>query len=288
MLIEPYTIDECRFAYCYHVYLRWGTHRRRPYPALVGLASARARELAQEYSIELLEWEPAEREVATLVSLQPGESVSACASKLKGRTSKWLREELNLAQPENLLSKGYFACTTGKSDRATIERYLDDQGEHHGYANRVVPPVYLQRFEDSDPEHVCAAHAFTMLRFHLVLGTWARRGVFAQDEAQAVTEAWQALEQNERFTLMKVSFVPDHVHLAVRTHPAVAPAALVVRLLNVAQEVIWADFASAAIQARIPRLWQPGAYVGSFGELTTASVQRYLRNWAEDDAKIET
>jgi REP element-mobilizing transposase RayT len=274
MRIEPYTREECRFAYCYHVYLRWATHRRRPYPALAQLSYAVARELAQEYGITLLEWEATEKEVGTLVSLSPGEPVSACASKLKGRTSKWLRQQLGLEQPENLLSKGYFACTTGKSDRDTIERYLDQQGQHHGYANRVVPPKYVASFADSDAEHVCAAHACTLLRLQLVLGTWGRHSVFAQAEAKAVTEAWRALEAEERFTLLKVSFVPDHVHLAVRTHPAIAPASLVVRLLNVAQEVIWTRFTSAAIQASIPRLWQPGAYIGSFGELTTASVQQ--------------
>jgi REP element-mobilizing transposase RayT len=287
MHIEPYAIEECRFAYCYHVYLRWGTHRRWPFPALPRLSCSGARELVHEYGLELREWEATEKEVGTLVSLPPGEPVSACAGKLKGRTSKWLRQELKLAQPENLLSKGYFACTTGKSDRAAVERYLDQQGEHHGYARRVVPPVYVRSFEDRDAAHLCAAHAFTLLRFHLVLGTWGRRGVFAQDEAGAVTEAWRAMEAAERFSLMKVSFVPDHVHLAVRTHPAVAPATLVLRLLDVSQEVIWKDFAPAAIQAGIPRLWQPGGYVGSFGELTTANVQRYLRNWAEADAKPE-
>jgi hypothetical protein len=55
--------------------------------------------------------------------------VSACASKLKGRTGKWLRQELGLAKPEDLLSKGYFACTTGKSDRASVERYLRNWAE---------------------------------------------------------------------------------------------------------------------------------------------------------------
>jgi REP element-mobilizing transposase RayT len=288
MYIEPYTVEECRFAYCYHVYLRWCTHRRRPNRLLPRLSSALAKELVAEYGIELLEWEAAESEVRTLASLRPGEPVAACASKLKGRTSKWLRQELHLEQPENLLSKGYFACTAGKSERAAVERYLEVQGEHHGYANRVVPPLYVQGFEEADGDQVCAAHAFTLLRFHLVFGTFSRRGVFAKAEAEATTEAWRALEKAERFSLMKVSFVPDHVHLAVRVHPAVAPSVLVVRLLNIAQEVLWERFPDAAIQASIPRLWQPSAYIGSFGELATAKVQRYLRNWAEHDADSGT
>ena len=108
----------------------------------------------------------------------------------------------------------------------------------------------MDTFEDNDGPPVRAAHAFTLLRFHLVLGTWGRHGVFGPAEARAVTAAWQGLGPTERFTLLKVSFVPDHVHLAVRTHPTVAPAALVVRLMNVAQELIWERFPDAAIQAR--------------------------------------
>src|SRR5262249_13309572 len=157
-----------------------------------------------------------------------------------GHTSKWLRAALGLPQPANLLSKGYFACTAGKSERDAVERYLEQQGEHHGYAGRAQAPVYVRTFPDTDEACVRADHAVTLLRFHLVLGTWRRRGVFAQPEAQAVTETWQALGHAERFTLLKVSFVPDHVHVAVRTHPAVAPGALGVRLMNVSQEVIWA------------------------------------------------
>src|SRR5436305_1167756 len=49
MRIEPYTVEECNFAYCYHVYLRWGTHRRHPIPTLVRLSRPEAQELTREY-----------------------------------------------------------------------------------------------------------------------------------------------------------------------------------------------------------------------------------------------
>jgi REP element-mobilizing transposase RayT len=89
------------------------------------------------------------------------------------------------------------------------------------------------------------------------------------------------LEVDCRFVLLKVSFVPDHVHLAVRIHPSVAPSHLVVTLMNVAQRVAWSEFASDVIQARVERLWQPSAYIGSFGDLATSQLKAYLRNCAE-------
>jgi hypothetical protein len=33
------------------------------------------------------------------------------------------------------------------------------------------------------------------------------------------------------------------------------------------------------IQAKIPRLWKPSAYVGTIGDMRKAWVRNYLRNW---------
>ena len=79
----------------------------------------------------------------------------------------------------------------------------------------------------------------------------------------------------------KVSFVPDHVHLAVRTHPTQSPGAIIVALMNAAQELMWTEFADSVIQARVERLWQPGAYLGSYGDLESAKIAAYVRRWEE-------
>jgi len=66
-----------------------------------------------------------------------------------------------LQQTTNLLSKGYFACTIGKSKRRAVEKYLSGQGEHHGYAQRPLPPVFVERYELSveDIARIYAKHA---------------------------------------------------------------------------------------------------------------------------------
>lgn len=81
--------------------------------------------------------------------------------------------------------------------------------------------------------------------------------------------------------MLKVSFLPDHVHVAVQARPGVSPASLVVLLMNAAQRVVWERFRASAIRARIERLWQPSAYVGSFGDWATPQIQHYIRNWKE-------
>ena len=75
------------------------------------------------------------RNVKVLTSLQPSESVATGTSKMKGRVSKWLRSQSAAAGDERLLSRGYFASTTGTSTAATVGAYLERQGEHHGYSS---------------------------------------------------------------------------------------------------------------------------------------------------------
>jgi putative transposase len=228
-----------------------------------------------------LEVAAAPTEVRVLVSLRPTESLAACAGKLKGRTSRWLRTELGLQGPAPLLSKGYFAWTSGKSTAAQVQAYLDLQGEHHGYAGRRLPPIYTEEYAlPPDLEgRLKPAHAWCLLRFHIVLATRQRRGLFAAREAQAVAEGWRACQGEGRFGLVKVSFVPDHVHLAVRIHPATSPADSVALLMNRAQDVIGERFTDSAVAAGLGRVWQPSAYVGAYGDLASPQVQKYLRGW---------
>jgi REP element-mobilizing transposase RayT len=291
MLLADYRLDELRFAYCSHVYLHWCTYRRRPCPPLARLDRPTLQARVDRMALSVLDCQGGPTDLRVLVSLRPSEAVATAASKLKGQTSKWLREALGLVQPADLLARGYFACTTGKSTRPQVEAYLDRQGEHHGYAQRTVPPVYVATYTPPrDEARLQAHHACTVLRFHLVFATWRRQGVFGPTEAQAVAACWRGLEDAERFALLKVSFVPDHVHVAIRLHPAVVPDRLALVLLNAAQHCLVEQFPEALVQARVERLWQPSAYLGSFGDLATPALQQYLRNWAacqEQESQVE-
>jgi REP element-mobilizing transposase RayT len=287
MYRQDYVPDELKFAYCYHAYLRWSSYRRRPCEPLASLDTATLNALAAPFHIHVLESRSSPTDLRVLVSLRPTDSISACTSKLKGRLSRWLREALRLERPTNLLAKGYFASTSGKSTHEQVEQYLEQQAGHHGYACRAVPPVYVAQYVPSPAlEARCrASHAATRLQLHLVLATQRRHGVFAAPEAMAVAGAWEACQASLRFALLKVSFLPDHVHVAVRVHPGLTPADLVLTLMNGAQEVIWDQFPEAAIEGRIERLWQPSAYIGSFGDLASPQIAAYVRDWMAQAAE---
>ena len=281
MYYEPYNASQLRLAYCHRVYFRFQTHCRLPQPTLDGLRQDAFQASLDAYGIRLLDVASDEVDLVCQVSLRPEECVSACASKFKGRLSKWLRTAQGLDAPAKLLAIGYLACTVGDPTRKDIEGYIGRQGEHHGYNERPLPPVFIEEYPlpSGAAVRLDAAHNVSLLRYHLVFGTMFRRGVFAQAEAAGVVAAWRGLQAGEQFALLKVSIVPDHVHVAVRLHPAVAPLTLAVRLMNVAQEVMFERFPEVVIRYSANRLWENGAYVGSFGELSSRAVRAAIAQW---------
>ncbi len=77
----------------------------------------------------------------------------------------------------------------------------------------------------------------------------------------------------------KVSFLPDHVHVALALHPGRSPAEIVTAMMNAAQEKMWDEFADSVVRAGVERLWQTSAYIGSFGNLSSNAISAYLERW---------
>ncbi len=284
MLIQPYRLEELQFAWCNRVFFRTRTKCRQSIDCLASLKSQSLYDLIQPYGIHLLEFVSSAHEIQGLLSLKPTEATSTAISKTKGRISKWLSDQLAATQTQarkKHLATGYFAVTVGQSDAATIDAYLEKQSEHHGYADRARPPIWVQsiKHSDSDRHLLRTDHAVTLLRYHLVFASPFRCGVFTDQSARRVTDRWLELQRN--FVIDKVSFLPDHVHVAVLVHPTVPPADVVVDLLNSAQETMWNQFSNLVVKAAIERLWQASAYIGSFGDLSSNAVGSYMRRWSE-------
>ena len=283
MLIQPYRSDELKFAYCNRVFFRTRTHRRKVVASLVDFNAKSLDKLLQPYDIRILEFESKESDIQGLLSLKPTESIATAISKTKGRISKWLTENIpsdGTQEKQKHLAVGYFAVTIGPSNASMLDTYLEKQSEHHGYADRARPPICVQAFLHSESERMALEtdHAVTVLRYHLVLATEYRRGVFTDESARDVTERW--LELQNKFLIDKVSFLPDHVHVAVTVHSTVAPADVAVVLMNSGQEFIWRQYPHLAIRARVKRLWQSSAYTGSFGDLGSNAVRAYMHRWS--------
>lgn len=277
MFLQPYQPHELRFAYCYRVYFRCRTHKLRSLTPLVSLDRRALNELMAPYNVRVLKSATDTTDLLALMSLQPMESISAASSKLKGRVSKWIGEALALSEPANLLSKGYFACTVGKSRRTAVDRYLASQARHHGYDRRVIPPIFVKQYHLSaqDLARVSPKHAVVVADFHIVLATRYRKCVFGSQQGRDVATSWCDLQRTIPICIRKVSILPDHAHIALRAHPSMAPANVVVELMNSAQGVMQNEL----IRVGIDRLWEPSAYIGSYGDLSSSQIRKYIEGW---------
>ncbi len=94
MKLYTYQPHQLHFAFCYRIYFCWRTHRGNPIPLLKKLERANLDGLLRPYNVRVLECTTNETDLRCIVSLQPVETISGCASKLKGRVSKWLSQGL--------------------------------------------------------------------------------------------------------------------------------------------------------------------------------------------------
>ena len=282
-MLPGFSVDELEFAFVYHVYLRWKTHRAKPFPVLREFDLPVFQEIGSLFDLPVLEAKASDSEVLLTASLSPEEPVSACVSKLKGKTSKLLRETLGMDSCSKLLSRSYFACGVGRNTRKAVEDYLAKQAEHHGYDVSDSSPVFTREMQvDEETEaRLQPKHARAVLNFHITLATQKRMILFHRAMAAALSDRWIELASGEDWFIRKVSLLPDHVHLALRLHPAVSPAEIVTRLMNSSQEFLFQEFRDEVLSRRMSQIWNPGAYIGSYGDITSQAVLKYIRDWEE-------
>lgn len=285
MALQSFESSELNFAFSNRIYFRFRSHGHRPSRILSTLNLQILSDLLGPYGIHVLESNCAPCDVKLLVSLRPTESASAAVSKIKGRISKCINDRSTGVCGIKQLGRGYFAVTTGKSSTESVSSYLERQSEHHGYDQRVRPPVFVKSFPHGQEciDILSTDHAIVSLKYHIVLATQRRNGVFCRATSEALTEHWRESQSQCKFVLRKISFLPDHVHIAVAVHPAITPAELILSLMNSSQTFMSTNFASELLRTKVSRLWQPSAYFGSFGELCSAAISAYVRRW-EDTA----
>lgn len=234
-------------------------------------------ELCDLNEIHLIERDHQPTHTQLILSLHPRQSIAESLKRLKGRSSAALCPEFGIAPP--LWARGYLARSVGRVRLGAVKHYLDGQAEHHGYSKRIRPPVF--RFRAAQPKSLSTAHAIFDLSHHVVLATEFRHGVFQSKTGAALVGYWLNVADYYEFAIDQATVVPDHVHLIIRITPKLSIEKVVMSLMNNGQYFMAKHFASELIEAGINQLWQPSAYVGTCGELTTALLKAFLRNAGE-------
>lgn len=277
MLREP--LHDISWAYQLHYYLCFRTHYRHNVFTSAEhdyVLQAALNKVCERSNYHLLKSMTYPDHLRCLVSLQPSQAISRVMETIKTNTSRIFNGHFGLNPP--LWGRGYLARSVGHVRLGVVKRYISEQAEHHGYDNRARPPVY--RYTANNPIILTAAHSIFDLNHHLVFSTSYRRGVFDSELGREMVQYWLRVAATRNFSIDRVTTLPDHIHLLVRTTPQLSIEECALALLNNGEYFVGRHAPGRLVQVRIEQLWQSSAYAGTIGSVTTALVKKFLsREW---------
>lgn len=129
------TNNNIMFSCTYHVV--WVTKYRKKY--LTGDIEDRlkqiCKEVANDCNFEINEMECERDHVHLLVNVDPQFGIHKAVKRMKGRSSRFLRQEFPLLKHRlpTLWTNSYFVCTAGGAPIAVIKQYIESQKERAVY-----------------------------------------------------------------------------------------------------------------------------------------------------------
>jgi putative transposase len=264
MQLQPYV--SLNWAFQLHYYICFRTRRRRISfisPGLVDEFHRLLIEICRNCDYHLLQCRLYPNHLRCLLSLRPDQSISKVIQTLKPNLTSFF----DLAPP--VWARGFLAKSVGRTNLAAVRQYSRNQAEHHGYARRIVPPVY--RFQAGNPRLLCAAHSVFDLSHHVVIATQCRHGIFDSSTGRALAGYWLRVAEKRGFAIDQMSILPDHAHLSC-----------VLSLMNNGQYFVAGRFPELLVKAGVDGLWQASAYAGTCGQFTTALMKVFLRGGRRD------
>ena len=86
-------------------------------------------EVATEIQVEIVEMETDQDHIHLLIHCDPQFGIHRVVKRMKGRSSKLLREEFNILRTRlpSLWTNSYFVSTVGGAPLAVIKQYIKDQ-----------------------------------------------------------------------------------------------------------------------------------------------------------------
>src|SRR5215471_13109194 len=273
MLLDP--LNDISWAYQLHYYLCFRTRQcRETFTSAehAGAIDAALREICERHEYHLLQSKVYPDHLRCLVSLRPEQAVSKVIQTIKANSARIFGSRFSEAPP--LWGRGFLARSVGRVRLSVVKEYISAQSEHHGYDKRARPPV--SRYRAKDSVELSAQHSTFDLNHHLGFATRYRRGVFTSTLGDELIQYWLRVAAARGFAIDSVTIVADHAHLLVRIAPKMNIEECCLCLLNNGQHFVGQHAPEALIQAGIEQLWQPSAYSGTTGGVTTAMVKAFL------------
>lgn len=112
------------------------------------------------------------------------------------------------------------------------------------------------------------------LGYHVVWCPKYRRPVLVGPVAERLRELVEQKSAEHGWIIVALEVMPDHVHLFVRTDPTASPSYIANQFKGFTSKVLRDEF--PALKRRLPTLWSRSYFVSSVGNVSAATIQKYI------------
>jgi REP element-mobilizing transposase RayT len=280
MNYRPFNGVPC--AYHLHYHFCFQTKYSRPrfaFPEADEWLAATLQSICHHNRYHLLGHSVEKDKVYCLISLKPDDVVSVAARALKSNLARQFNLQMADAKGENkepaLWSIGYYVGSIGKASKKAAERYINNQGEHHGIRDEQSREI--MRWVNAQPPMLRASHVTFDLSYHVVLVTSKRVEVFDQYIAPNLFEGIRDVSAAKGFYIERMSLLYDHIHALVRTTPSLSIRDCVQDVMNHSWRFMMDRYEGVLKNTSAYDVWTRSFYVSTVGRATTAQVKSFLK-----------
>jgi putative transposase len=123
------------------------------------------------------------------------------------------------------------------------------------------------------------AHAVHACHYHFVWATKYRRPLLDLYEGAVsvrLKEVVTTKATEHGWTVRELETMPDHVHLFITADAVSAPHYIANQLKGYTSRVLREEF--PLLRSRVPSLWTRSYFVATAGEVSAATIERYIAN----------
>lgn len=125
----------------------------------------------------------------------------------------------------------------------------------------------------SPDEYRHEGNAVSLLNYHFVFIPKRRKKVLVGSIAERLQEIICDLVVENRWKIIAMQIMPDHVHLFLNVKPTDDPASIMRKIKGTASRHLRKEFPELL---KIPTLWTPSYFVSTAGNICTETVKRYI------------
>jgi putative transposase len=129
----------------------------------------------------------------------------------------------------------------------------------------------MAKFSPDEYRH--EGNAVSLLNYHFVFIPKRRKKVLTDLIAERLQEIICDVCNENRWRIIAMEIMPDHVHLLINAKPVDDPATIIRKIKGRAYHHLRKEFPELL---KLPTLWTPSYFVSTAGNICTETVKRYI------------